>query len=301
MPEPAARPADPAAAGAGLPGAGTHPSDAAEPVCPRHPDRVAYVRCQRCARPACPECQRPAAVGVHCVDCVAAAAKTVRTGRTVFGGRLHEGRPVVTITIIALCAASYVAQLVVGWWTGAWIFNPVYGAYQPWRFLTAAFLHSQEQVFHILFNMIALWMVGPYLEQTLGRARYATLYLLSAIGGSVAAVLLAPLLGWDQWMVGASGAVFGLFGAVLVVLRRLGRDAGGIVGILIINGVLGFVLPNVAWQAHLGGLLVGAALGAAYAYAPRERRTLVAVGATVAVSAVLVVSTLVAYAAVGLV
>ena len=95
----------------------------------------------------------------------------------------------VVILLVALCAASYVLQLVVPGWTSRWAFSPVAGAFEPWRFLTAAFLHSPGQVFHILFNMIALWMVGPYLEQTLGRARYATLYLLSAIGGSVAAVV----------------------------------------------------------------------------------------------------------------
>lgn len=275
---------------------------AAEPVCPRHPDRVAYVRCQRCGRPACPECQRPAAVGVHCVDCVAEAARTTREGRTVFGGRVRGGRPVVTLTVVVLCVVSYVLQLTVTGWTQQWAFSPVIGAFEPWRFLTAAFLHSPSQIFHILFNMVALWMVGPYLEQALGRARFATLYLLSALGGSVAVVLLAPVTGgWTTAVVGASGAVFGLFGAVLVVMRRLGRDAGPIIGILVLNGVLGFVLPNIAWQAHLGGLVVGALVGAAYAYAPRERRALVGWAVPVAVVALLAVATWSVYGAYGLV
>lgn len=282
----------------GLPGDGT----GQVPVCPRHPDRVSYVRCQRCGRPACPECQRPAAVGVHCVDCVAEAARTAPAGRTIFGGRVRGGRPVVTLTIVALCAVSYVLQLAVPGWTSRWAFSPVAGAYEPWRFLTAAFLHSPGQVFHILFNMIALWMVGPYLESTLGRARFATLYLLSALGGSVGAVLLAPVTdGWVTAMVGASGAVFGMFGAVLVVLRRTGRDAGPIIGILVLNGVLGFVLPGIAWQAHLGGLVVGALLGAAYAYAPRERRALVGWAAPVVLLVVLAVLTWTMYVTYGLV
>ncbi len=283
---------------AGPPGV---PGDGGAPVCPRHPDRVSYVRCQRCGRPACPECQRPAAVGVHCVDCVAEAARTTREGRTVFGGRVRGGRPVVTLTIVVLCVVSYVLQLTVAGWTSRWAFSPVAGAFEPWRFVTAAFLHSPGQVFHILFNMVALWMVGPYLESALGRARFATLYLMSALGGSVFAVLLAPVVGgWQTAAVGASGAVFGLFGAVLVVLRRLGRDAGPIIGILVLNGVLGFVLPNIAWQAHLGGLVVGALLGAAYAYAPRERRALVGWLAPVVVLVALVASTSAVYGAYGL-
>ena len=290
-------PGGPVAGPPGAPGGGT----GEPPVCPRHPDRVAYVRCQRCGRPACPDCQRPAAVGVHCVDCVAEAARTTREGRTVFGGRVSDGRPVVTLTIIGLCVVSYLLQLALPGWTSRWAFSPVAGAFEPWRFLTAAFLHSTG-VFHILFNMVALWMVGPSLEQTLGRARFATLYLVSALGGSVGAVLLAPAT--DSWltpMVGASGAVFGMFGAVLVVLRRMGRDAGPILGILVLNGVLGFVLPNIAWQAHLGGLVAGALLGAAYAYAPRERRAAVGWVAPATLISLMVVVTWVMYAANGLV
>ncbi len=268
------------------------------PVCPRHPDRVAYVRCQRCGRPTCPECQRPAAVGIQCVDCVREGARATRPARTAFGGRITGGRPVVTITLIVLCVLSYVLQQVSPTWTRDLAFVPVVGEVQPWRFLTSAFLHSPGQIAHIAFNMIALWSVGPFLEAMLGRWRFTALYLLSAVGGSVMFLLLATPWtdAWFTMLMGASGAVFGLFGAVLVVLRRTGRSAGGIVAVLGINAVLGFVLPGVAWQAHLGGLLVGAALGAAFAYAPRDRRLAVAVGACVAVAALLAGAVLVTYA-----
>ncbi|WP_341765554.1 rhomboid family intramembrane serine protease [Cellulomonas shaoxiangyii] len=233
---------------------------------------------------------------------MAEAARTGPEQRTVLGGRARGGRPVVTMTIIGLCLVSYVLQWTVPGWTDRWVFSPVAGAFEPWRFLSAAFLHAPNQLLHIVFNMVALWMVGPYLEQALGRLRFTTLYLLSALGGSVAAVLLAPALGdWYQGMVGASGAVFGLFGAVLVVLRRLGGDARSILGVIVLNVVLGFVLPGIAWQAHLGGLVVGAVLGAAYAYAPRERRALVGVLAPVLVGVVLVGSALALYGAYGLV
>lgn len=268
------------------------------PVCPRHPDRISYVRCQRCGRPACPECQRPAAVGVQCVDCVRQAARATPSARTALGGRLHGGRPVVTLTIIGLCVASYLLQRAVPTWTSQWAFSPAAGEVEPWRFVTAAFLHARGSLLHIAFNMYALYLAGPYLEQTLGRARFVTLYLLSAIGGQVGVTLLASPVepAWFTGVVGASGAVFGLFGAVLVVLRRLGRDARQILVFLAINGALGFVLPGIAWQAHLGGFVTGLALGAAYAYAPRERRLTVGVGASVAVALALVVLTLLRYA-----
>ena len=243
-------------------------------------------------------------MGIHCVDCVAAAARSTRSTQTVFGGRVRGGRPTVTFVIIAVCVASYVLQWTVPGWTQRWWFSPVQGASEPWRFLTAAFLHSPSSLLHIVFNMIALWSVGPYLEAALGRARYLTLYLVSAVGGSVGMVVLAPVLGPDAWVtaaVGASGAVFGLFGAVLVVLRRLGSSAGGIIGVIVVNGVLSFVLPGVAWQAHLGGLVTGALLGAAYAYAPKGRQTTVSVLASVVVVAALAASALVTYAQAGVI
>jgi membrane associated rhomboid family serine protease len=265
------------------------PEAVGPPVCPRHPDRISYVRCQRCGRPVCPQCQRQAPVGVQCVDCVAEAARAVRSTRTALGGKVRGGRPVVTITIIALCVVSYVLELAVPSWIGDWAFSPAAGHVQPYRFLTTAFLHSTS-IFHILFNMVALWMVGPFLESLLGRARYIALYLVAAVAGSVGVVLFAAPTSsaWFTGVVGASGAVFGLFGAVLVVLRRLGRSARSFLTIIVLNLVMGFVVPGIAWQAHVGGLIAGAGLGAAYAYAPPAHRREFGVAATV-VAAVLVV------------
>lgn len=260
------------------------------PVCPRHPDRVAYVRCQRCGRPTCPECQRPAAVGVHCVDCVREAARTTPQARTAFGAPLRRGAPVVTYTLIGLNVAMYLVQMAFGReWTYSLALLPMTAASEPWTFLTSAFLHAG--MLHIAFNMYALYILGQYLETALGRGRFVTTYLVSAIGGSVMAVLLADPGGrlWQSYVLGASGAVFGLFGAILVVLRRLGRSATGIVTVLVINGVLGFVLPGIAWQAHLGGLITGLILGLAYAYAPRRWRGPVAVVVPAALVALMVV------------
>jgi len=178
--------------------------------------------------------------------------------------------------------------------------GPALAQSEPWRFLTAAFLHSPGQYLHIVFNMVALWFVGPTLENTLGRARYITLYLMSAIGGSVGSVLLATATdSWATTSVGASGAVFGLFGAILVISKRLGGDVRGILVLIGINLALGFVMANIAWQAHVGGLVTGGLLAAAYAYAPPARRKLVAVAAPVALGAVLLVATLLTYASIG--
>jgi membrane associated rhomboid family serine protease len=249
-----------------------NPAPADVPVCPRHPDRESHVRCQRCGRPVCPECQRPAAVGVQCVDCVREGAKTVRTGRTVFGGAA-TGRPVVTYALIGICAVVYAAELLSPDVFQALAFSPSTGAQEPWRALTAAFLHSPQMFLHIVFNMLCLWQIGPYLESLLGRLRFTLLYLVTAVGGSAGFLLLAaaPPAGtlpsiadevapqWFTGVVGASGAVFGLFAALLVLNRHLGRSTAGIGVVILINAVFGFIYPGIAWQAHLGGFVTGLA------------------------------------------
>ncbi len=271
--------------------------DVGVPVCPRHPDRESYVRCQRCHRPVCPQCQRQAAVGVQCVDCAAAGTANVRSARTVFGGRARDGeQPLVTYVVMGICVLVNLLQRVPGLdVTNQFSFVPAFAAEEPWRYVTAAFLHATTGTFgimHILFNLYALYLLGPYLEHAFGRARFTALYLLSAVGGSVAFELLTPdvdALGYASATVGASGAVFGLFGAIFVAQQRLRMPMQSILGVLGINLVLGFVIPGIAWQAHLGGLVVGATAAAVLAYAPRERRALVQGGGLAAIALLLVV------------
>ena len=274
------------------------------PVCPRHPDRPAYVRCQRCGRPACPDCQRAAAVGFQCVDCVNEAQRSAPQVRSAFGGVAAAGRPMATLGIIAACAVLYVLQWIV---PNDWVYQnlafatvyatPEFGAFEPWRMLTSAFLHSQGFILHILLNMYMLWIFGQALEPLLGRIRFLALYLISAVGGSVGYYLLTPAYVPGQQLagvVGASGAIFGLFGAMLVVQRRRGGDTRQLWVLIAINAVIGFVVPQIAWQAHLGGLVTGALCAAAIAYVPRGRRQgvlqflglLVVVGLLVAATAV---------------
>lgn len=269
------------------------------PTCPRHPAVVSYVRCQRCNRPTCPECQRPASVGIQCVDCVREARKAaIATGpRTLTGAPVRQGSAV-TKGILGVTVAAYVAQLLIPGLDSLGMFVPVFGLAQPWRFLTAALLHVG--IWHLALNMYALYVIGPSLEAILGRARFLTLYVLSAIGGSVLVLLLAnPAdVSWFTPVVGASGAIFGLFGAMALTLRRLKARDSQLLLIIAINIVIGFVVPGISWQGHLGGLAVGAALAGVYLFAPAAKRRPTAIAISVVVALVLLGAVLLKYATV---
>ncbi|MQY05148.1 rhomboid family intramembrane serine protease [Actinomadura macrotermitis] len=277
--------------------------EAPAPVCYRHPGRETHVRCTRCDRPICPECMREAAVGHQCVECVAEGRRSVRRPRTVLGAPARAGaRPVVTYTLIGLCVLAYLGELATDRvfdelaMIGLYRFDggaTIGVAEGEWyRLLSSMFLHQPPDggsfwITHILFNMYALWALGPQLEQVLGRGRFLALYLLSGLGGSVLAYLLAP----GTPVVGASGAIFGLFGAYFVIARRLGTPPGPIVFLLVLNLVITFSVPGISWQGHVGGLVTGTVLAAAYAYAPARHRQAVQIAATAAVLVLLVVLT----------
>lgn len=240
------------------------------PVCPRHPERISYVTCQRCGRPVCAECQVTAAVGTQCVDCVREANRNIPTTRTVFGGKATDGRPMVTYVLIGINVVVFGLQMLISGLTSellyAGIYTSPYGSAEPWRMLTSAFAHSPTFIGHIAFNMYALYICGRVLEPMLGRSRFLALYLISALGGSVAVLLIAnPLVS----VVGASGAVFGLFAAMFVLLRSRGIPVVQVAILVAINLAIGFVIPGIAWQAHVGGLVLGAACAGIFAYAPK--------------------------------
>lgn len=256
-PRPGTGPGD--GAGPHTPGSG---GAAEPPTCPRHPDRVSYVSCQRCGRPTCPDCQRPAAVGIQCVDCVKEGARTTPTPRTRFGARVADGPPVVTWTILGLCVAVYLGQRLVPGLTRDLSFVGVLAGSEPWRFITSAFVHSPTSLLHIMFNMYILYAFGPTLEASLGRVRFLLVYLLSAVGGSIGVLLLSPLEpGWFVQVVGASGAIFGLLLMYVVLLMRQGQVPTALLVMIGINLALPFFVSGIAWEAHVGGAITGAALG----------------------------------------
>lgn len=245
------------------------------PVCPRHPDRESYVLCQRCGRPTCFECQVPAPVGIQCVDCVREGAAGVRSSRTVAGAVVRGGPPVLTYGLIGICVLMYVLQVVSSRVTLELAFIPLLADNEPWRYLTASVLHNPSGLpLHLLLNAYCLYVLGPPLEHHLGRARYVVLMLLTALGSSVAFEVIEGSSSMAI-VLGASGIVFGFFGALLTAGRRLGLNIGSLAVIVLINFALGFTFPNIAWQGHLGGFLVGAALGLVFTAGSRDQRNLV--------------------------
>ncbi len=271
-------------------------------VCYRHPGREANIRCQRCTRPICPDCMRDAAVGFQCPECVKAGAKSTRSGRATYGGARSADPTLTSKVLLAINAAVWVAVLATGWTTsrlvdllgltprggcvqgnliygvdratcdassGTYVPGVVDGAY--WQLVTNMFLHVQ--VWHIAANMLALYVLGPQVEAALGRARFLALYLVSGLVGSATVYWLSAEYGTT---LGASGAIYGLFAALAVIVLKVGGDLRSLGGLLLVNLLITFAVPNISWQGHLGGFLGGALITALVVYAPAgPRRTTV--------------------------
>jgi membrane associated rhomboid family serine protease len=260
--------------------------------CYRHPDRQSFVLCQRCLRTICAECQTQMPVGVICPECLrdqqksSGAPRPRRAPRILRAVRSDDSRPLVTYGIIGVTFFAFVVGLIPGAGAAVQSLLALYppllypqfsGTFQPWRLFTVLFVHSG--FWHVGLNMLALWMLGRSLEPMLGRSRFLWLYVLSGLGGSVAVVLF----GFTSAVVGASGAIFGLFGALLVIGRHIGANITGIAVVLGINLVITF-LPlltsglgggggvQISWQAHVGGLAAGALVGLIYARTRTIRR-----------------------------
>ncbi|MET9799776.1 rhomboid family intramembrane serine protease [Streptomyces sp. NPDC006368] len=254
------------------------------PSCYRHPGVETGIRCTRCERPICPDCMIGASVGFQCPECVrngsgTGHAPTANQPRTVAGGRITAGDPqLITKILIAINLAVFLATRAKPELTDrldliGHAFSPRLGevvgvADGEWyRLLTAAFLHWE--IWHIGFNMLGVWWLGGPLEAALGRVRYLALYLLSALAGSAFTYLIAAE---NQPSLGASGAVFGLLGATVVLVRRLKYDMRPVMALLVLNLVLTFFWANIAWQAHIGGLIAGAIIAYGMVGGARERR-----------------------------
>ncbi|MFD3839872.1 rhomboid family intramembrane serine protease [Streptomyces sp. NPDC058642] len=275
------------------------------PGCYRHPDRETGIRCTRCERPICPECMVSASVGFQCPDCVRGGSGTghrpdAAMPRTIAGGTIAADPRLITKILLGINLAVFIAVrasdsllsdlVLIGAWPPA-PFTTTEGVAdgQWYRLVTSMFTH--QEIWHIAFNMLSLWWLGGPLEAALGRARYLTLYLVSGLVGSVLAYLLeSPTTA----TLGASGAIFGLFGATAVLMRRLNYDMRPIIALLVINLIFTFNPAfDISWQAHIGGLAGGVVIGYAMVHAPRERRALIQYGTCALVLALVVVLTLV--------
>lgn len=268
-------------------------------TCYRHPDRQSFVLCQRCGRTICPECQTPAAVGVHCPECVreqraqftANRRETGPSGMTVARRRFAMLDQKATVVIVVVSVVLWLLNQVSGGYVNAWLsfYTPLVGS-QPWRLITGLFVHSS--FFHILFNMWAVWIFGRMLENILGTWRFLALYFLAGLGGDLAVAWLSP----GTQVVGASGAIFGLFAAFFVIQRSLGYNAVQLLVIMGLNLVVGF-LPgtNISWQAHVGGIVLGFITGFVFARTRNVRQRRLQIGLLVAEAVVVVAAISAAY------
>jgi membrane associated rhomboid family serine protease len=296
---------------------------AVERTCYRHPDRVTGLSCSECGRPICTECMTMAPVGIRCPEHSGRAQGVERVTRGVRRAAYEGAGAKVTRALIAINVFVYVAELAQGsgvdatkgsiYQNGALIANGVkvgntlagVPAHFPlpnlvgvahgdwWRLITAAFLHYGP--FHLLLNMLALWWFGSLLERRIGSGRFLAIYLVSGLAGSAGALMLDP----TTPTVGASGAIFGILGAGLV-MEQFQRDyvfGGSALGIIVLNLVFTFSVANISIGGHIGGLLGGAACALGLS---RFGRSHIAYGRAgtlgyVTIAAVGVVSVLLAY------
>ena len=237
-------------------------AEAVEQTCYRHPDRVTGLSCTECGRPICTECMTVAPVGIRCPEHSGRPQGVQRMTRGVQRASFEGAGAKVTKILIGVNVAVYVAELIQGggvYGTGSTIYEkgvlwaPFVANGDYWRLITAAFLHYGP--FHLLLNMLGLYWFGSLLEQRIGSGRFLLIYLVSGLAGSAGALVASPL----NPTVGASGAIFGILGAGLVLEQQ--RDyvfGGSALGVIIANLVLTFFWPGISIGGHIGGLIGGA-------------------------------------------
>jgi membrane associated rhomboid family serine protease len=229
-------------------------------TCYRHPGRETGVSCSNCGRPICPDCMTPTPVGMRCPECARQTTKVRRPAA------MAAQDPTLTYVFIGISVLVFLGEMLTGASaTGGrvggsdliaegGVSRPSVADGEVWRVVTAGFLHGG--LFHLMFNMFALWVLGSMLEPAIGRARFAVVYFVSVLAGSFGALLLSPV----GLTVGASGGIFGLMGAALVIMRHRGIDpmASGLPLWLGLNLAITFTIPGISVGGHLGGLAGGA-------------------------------------------
>lgn len=232
------------------------------PTCYRHPNRETYVSCSECGRPICAECMTPAPVGQRCPEHSGKPQGARRVSAGMRRGAFEGVGALVTKTLVALNVLVYVITAAQGNGLNSpggslfdkWLlYGPAVANGDWWRLITSAFLHAS--LLHIGFNMYFLWFVGGPVEAALGRGRFLLVYMISGLAGSAGALVYTP----DKPTVGASGALFGILGAALVLERQRNFVLGGsALALIVINLVLSFALANISIGGHIGGLIGGA-------------------------------------------
>ncbi|HWH45231.1 MAG TPA: rhomboid family intramembrane serine protease [Thermoleophilaceae bacterium] len=229
--------------------------------CYRHPDRETGVACSRCERPICPDCMTTTSVGMRCPECAADRIE-VRSGAAALGGDPSLTYALIALNVIVFLATTLSGGSATGGSFGASdlltdgaVSRHAVADGEIWRVVTAGFLHAG--LFHLAFNMFALWILGGLLEPAIGRLRFALLYAVSVLGGSFGALLLEP----DALTVGASGGIFGLMAAAIIVMRSRGIDPmeSGLGLWMGLNLLITFTVPGISIGGHLGGLVGGGA------------------------------------------
>jgi membrane associated rhomboid family serine protease len=191
-----------------------------------------------------------------------------------------QSRAQVTLGLVLLNVIVWLIQIIPGsGLTDNLAFVPVSVFVEPWRMITAGFAHDPSNILHVALNMYSLFIFGSVLEPMIGRWRFLAVWLISIFGGSVAVMYLNTP---DTWVLGASSGIFGLMASYFVVLRAIGDRSRGLVGLIAINLVFGFLMPGVSWQAHLGGLLAGGAMTAVFTNARGSKQAQLVGGILVA-------------------
>ena len=216
-------------------------------TCYRHPNRETGVSCSNCGRPICPDCMTPTPVGMRCPEC--SQQKTqVRNLRSM------AVEPIATYILLAINVAVFFgAASSPQALSDMLLFGPAVADGEYWRLISSGFLH--EQIFHLIMNLLALYWLGRMIEPALGHARFVAIYLVSLLTGSMGVMLLDP----TSFTLGASGAVYGLLGAAIVMARNrnIGLMQSGLLPILALNLGITFLIPNISIGGHLGGLAGG--------------------------------------------
>lgn len=264
-------------------------------VCYRHTDRATGIACTRCGRPICPDCMRSASVGFHCPDCVREGQASIRRPRLSTALRRFAARwGLATSGLLVVNVAVYVVTVVAALPYGGGLMqnstSPLFQQFslipflvddgEWWRLLSSAFLHFG--LFHLAMNMLALLVLGTDLEHYLGPARFLGLFLVAALCGGAAVALFANPL---SQTVGASGGVFGLLGAAVVVIRHRHGDLRPLISVLVLNAIISF-LPGISLLGHLGGLIGGALAALVLIFARRSTALQVTGLALVVIAAV---------------